>query len=129
MATIPDDTFSLGEKQRLFAKLVPRLIDHAHELGFEVTLGDAFRDPRAFGPHGSSRIALTGHSAPYGNPVSCHKLKLAIDLNLFKGGEYLPDTLDHLPLGEWWEKLHPLCRWGGRFQDGNHYSFIHQGAR
>jgi hypothetical protein len=25
-------------------------------------------------------------------------------------------------LGEFWEGLHPLCRWGGRFNDGNHYS-------
>ena len=36
---------SLGDLQRKFARMVPRLIDKAHELGFEVTLGDAFRDP------------------------------------------------------------------------------------
>jgi hypothetical protein len=24
--------------------------------------------------------------------------------------------------GEFWESLHPLCRWGGRFQDDNHLS-------
>ena len=34
---------SLREKQSEFARMVPRLIDKAHELGFEVTLGDAYR--------------------------------------------------------------------------------------
>lgn len=31
--------------------MVPRLIDRAHELGFEITIGDAYRDPRC--PYGS----------------------------------------------------------------------------
>lgn len=112
---------TLGEKQRLFAKLVPRLIDKAHELSFEVTLGDAFRDPRL---HGAIGVKLG-----YGHPKSGHKHKLAIDLNLFRGGVYLAATEDHRPLGEWWEKQHEFARWGGRFStpDGNHYSFFHEG--
>jgi hypothetical protein len=24
--------------------------------------------------------------------------------------------------------MHPDCRWGGRFNDGNHYSFEHNGV-
>jgi hypothetical protein len=35
----------------------------------------------------------------------------------------LRQTSDHQRLGEWWEKQHPLARWGGRWGDGNHYSF------
>lgn len=120
---------TLREKQHLFMRLLPRLIDKAHELGFELTEGDGFRDARAFGPHGSARIALTGQAAPYGNPSSCHKLKLAIDLNLFRDGQWLTKTEDHRALGEWWEKQHQLCRWGGRFNDGNHYSLEHEGNR
>lgn len=111
---------TLGEKQRLFARLVPRLIDHAHALGYEVTLGDAYRDARAFGAMGTS-IA-------YGHPNSGHKQRLAIDLNLHRGGIYLSATEDHRPLGEWWESQHPYARWGGRFKDGNHYSFEHEGV-
>ena len=94
---------------------MPRLIDKAIELGFEVTLGDAYRDPRAFGRRGE-RVG-------YGNPNSNHKRRLAIDLNLFKLGQYLPDTESHRELGEWWEQQHELARWGGRFNDGNHYEF------
>lgn len=112
---------TLSQKQRLFAKLVPRLIDKAHELGFEVTLGDAYRDPRSHGKLGEKGV--------YGNRFSCHKVRLAIDLNLFRDGKFLTTTEDHRPLGEWWEQQHPDACWGGRFEDGNHYSFTHEGIR
>ena len=104
----------LSERQRLFAKLLPRLIDHAHAEGYEITFGDAYRDPRLHG--------AVGVKMGYGHANSNHKNRLAIDLNLFKDGAFLQATTDHTPLGEFWEKLHPLCRWGGRFNDGNHYS-------
>lgn len=112
---------SLGKKQELFMRLLPRLIDKAHDLGFEVRGGDLFRDPRLHGEHGIKK--------GYGHRNSCHKLKLAIDLNLFKDGKFLQSTEDHKELGEWWEKQHPDCRWGGRFNDGNHYSITHWGSK
>ncbi len=112
---------TLGQKQRRFAKLIPRLIDKAYELGFEVTLGDAFRDPRVHG--------VMGVRKSYSHPSSAHKIRLAIDLNLFKDGEFLEQSEDHRPLGEWWEKQDPDARWGGRFNDGNHYSFEHNGVK
>ena len=111
----------LGQQQELFMRLLPRLIDKAHELGYELRGGDLFRDPRSHG--------RLGKPGPYGNKYSCHKLKLAIDLNLFKDGVYLSATEDHRPLGEWWEKQHELCCWGGRFNDGNHYSLTYQGLK
>ena len=111
----------LGTKQKLFMRLVPRLIDKAHELGFEVTIGDAYRDSRSHGAVGK-RIA-------YGNKYSCHKSRLAIDLNLFKGGEYLTTTEAHRTLGDWWEQQHESACWGGRFNDGNHYSMEHNGRK
>jgi len=110
----------LGEKQELFMHLVPRLLDKAHEYGYEIRGGDLFRDPRAFG--------AVGERKGYGHPKSAHKNKCAIDLNLFKDGKFLADTEDHRMLGEWWETQHELCRWGGRFQDGNHYSLEHEGV-
>ena len=112
---------TLGQKQRRFAKMVPRLIDKAHELGYEVTLGDAFRDPRAFG--------ALGVKMSYGAVFSCHKVRLAIDLNLYRDGAYLTSTEDHRKLGEWWESLAPDHCWGGRFEDGNHYSITHEGVK
>lgn len=114
----------LFEKQIRFMRMVPRLIDKAHELGFLVTEGDGFRDPRAFGEQGVR--------GPYGEPTSAHKQKLAIDLNIFRQMpdgtvKYLSATEDHRPLGEWWESQGGA--WGGRFRDGNHYSLEHNGVK
>lgn len=112
---------TLREKQSEFAAFAARLILQASAMGFEVTLGDAFRDPRLHGAPGETR--------GYGAARSCHKLRLAIDLNLFKDGKFLEGSESHRPLGEWWEAQHPHARWGGRFNDGNHYSFEHEGMK
>lgn len=118
---------SLRKVQVEFAKLVPRLINKAFELGFEVTLGDAYRDPRVHGDMGVRKS--------YSHPKSAHKVRLAIDLNLFKDvdgdniSDFLGTTAAHKELGEWWEKQHTLARWGGRFNDGNHYSFEYGGIK
>jgi len=104
---------TLRQKQSRFARMVARLIDKAGELGFEVTLGDAYRDPRVFG--------AVGEAKGYGNKRSAHKQRLAIDLNLFKDEVYLGTTEAHQLLGEWWESQGGS--WGGRFEDGNHYQW------
>jgi hypothetical protein len=106
---------SLRVTQSEFARLVGVLILKAYEMGYAVTLGDAYRDPRLHG--------AIGEKQGYGHSRSAHKQRLAIDLNLFKDGVFLSSTEDHRPLGEWWETQHVLARWGGRFADGNHYSF------
>lgn len=110
---------TLFERQTQFTKLLPKLFTKAFELGFDVTLGDAYRDPRVFGPMGTRQ--------GYGESNSNHKQRLAIDLNLFKNGKFLQATEDHKPLGEYWESLGGT--WGGRFNDGNHYSLEWQGMK
>ena len=92
--------------------MVADLIIYAYSMGYEITLGDAYRDPRLHGDMGIKK--------GYGSAKSFHKLRLAIDLNLFKDGKYLEGTSDHKPIGEWWESIGGT--WGGRFKDGNHYS-------
>jgi len=108
----------LGDKQRLFGELVTRLLVELHLRGYRFSFGASYRAPE-WG---------VGHAK------SLHGLKLAVDLNLFKRDEdlgwvFCRDTDDHRELGEWWEKQHPLCRWGGRFNDGNHYSIEHNGMK
>lgn len=98
----------LREKQSKFAWMVSLLINYAYMLGYEITFGDAYRDQRC----------------DYGHRLSLHKIRLAIDLNLFKDGVYLTDTEDHKPLGVFWESINGS--WGGRFGDGNHYSLAHK---
>ena len=109
----------LGIKQRQFVLMVSHLIAFAHAKGYGMSFGDAFRDPRLHG--------FAGQKQGYGAANSLHKERLAIDLNLFRGGRYLEKTEDHRELGEFWESIGGT--WGGRFNDGNHYSLEHGGRK
>lgn len=109
---------TIGEKQRLFTRLVGKLIEYAYTEGYELTFGATFRDPRWKGP-GMGKMPER----------SLHGQRLAVDFNLFRDGVFLTRTEDHRLLGQWWEKQHPLCRWGGRFNDGGHYSIEHEGVK
>lgn len=110
---------SLGKAQREFARDIATLVVWAYENGYELTYGDAYRSPKAFG--------AMGEPSPYGRSKSAHKQRLAVDFNLFKNGEYLTSTEDHRPLGEKWESIREDNVWGGRFDDGNHYSKKYNG--
>ena len=113
---------TLGELQRRFVGLVGRLIEYAYANGFELTFGDAFRDPR---------LAELNAEQGKGIANSLHSQRLAIDFNLFRNGTWLQKTEDFAPLGAFWKKLDPLCCWGGDFkkQDGNHFSMTYGGIK
>ena len=110
---------SLGSKQRRFTKMIGLRIEYAYQNGYELTFGDAYRDPKVHGK--------VGEKKSYSAASSLHKQRLAVDFNLFRGGQYLTSTEDHRPLGEYWEALGGS--WGGRFNDGNHYSLEHEGRK
>ncbi len=106
----------LGDKQRKFAVDSALLILYARALGYEIK----------FQPEHENHIE-----------DSLHYLSLAKDYDLFKDEKYLTETIDHLPLGLFWESLGSDNTWGGRFgesepgkgdgEDGNHYSIAHNG--
>lgn len=100
--------------------MVAQLILEANEMGYEVTLGEAWR------PLETARLY---EQQGRGIGKSLHTQRLAIDLNLFRDGRYLSGTEDHRQLGQWWESIGGT--WGGRFRrpDGNHYSLEHEGVR
>lgn len=110
----------LGKKQELFGRLYAEHLVWLTEQDYQYRLGDVF--------------AHDGH-----RDNSNHYLKLAGDINLFKDGQYLTTTEDHLESGLKWESRHELCRWGGNWDkddhpgepgenDGNHYSLLHRGG-
>lgn len=113
---------TLGEQQRLFARLVGELIVWIYANGYEVTFGEAFRT--------ADQAAL---NASHGTGISnsLHTQRLAIDLNLFIGGNYQAVSAMYKPLGDHWKTMHSLARWGGDFSrpDGNHFSIEHNGVR
>lgn len=113
----------LRARQSEFALAAAELILHINSIQyFSCTLGDTYRDPRVFGPFGEKK--------GYGRANSCHKLRMAIDLNLFINGEYITDHRGHDQIGPWWEQTYKSfdARWGGHFNDPNHYSFAVWGS-
>lgn len=110
---------TLGQKQRRFTRMIGLLIEYAYQQGYELTFGDAYRDPRLHGQ--------VGQRIGYSSANSLHKERLAVDFNLFRGGQYLTGTEDHRQLGEYWESIGGA--WGGRFNDGIHYSLEHGGRK
>lgn len=114
---------NLSRKQRLFAIWYARLILRAVEMGYEVTLGETLRPDYTAKEYERLGIGIDN---------SNHRIKLAGDLNLWKDGKYLSKNEDYQPLGEWWEAQEEegiAFRWGGRFGDGNHFSFEHNGVK
>ncbi len=113
----------IGQAQEEFTVCIAQLINYAVSRGIGLTFGDAHRDKRVFGEFGTKK----GYSAS----KSVHKLRLAVDFNVKIDGKYIKDG-DHWAykaLGEEWEKIHKLARWGGRFQDANHFSFEFWGCK
>ena len=111
----------LGDKQRAFTRMIADLIIFAYEQGYELTFGDAYRDPRVHGAEGEKKS--------YSSANSNHKRRLAVDFNLFVGGHLITDSDSEywIAIGEYWESLGGA--WGGRFQDGNHFSLEWKGFK
>ena len=124
-----ESRLTLREKQAKFARLLAHQIAWIFARGWEVTLADGgvtlmrkvqTSDGRTL--RAIDREHMDG---------SLHYSRLAQDLNLFIGGEFISKG-DHpvwREIGEHWEGLDPECRWGGRFKsaDANHFSLAHEG--
>ena len=102
-----DMSYHLGDQQRKFTLMTAKLIEFAYANGYELTYGDAY--------------ATTGHKH-----MSLHYVRLAVDFNLFKDGEYLTDGKDHAFLHDYWDTLGGSERIEG---DMNHYSLAYAGRR
>jgi hypothetical protein len=109
---------TLRQKQSKFVRMVGQLIQWAYDNGYELTFGEALRT------EGQAR-ANAASGAGIAN--SLHLIRLAVDFNLFINGEYKTDTPSYRPLGEFWESIGGS--WGGRFNDGNHFSLEHEGRK
>src|ERR1700686_1905743 len=93
--------------QEQFAQSVAKLIQKAAELGYGVTLGEAWRTPEQAQWDADHHIGVAH---------SLHMDRLAIDLNLFKDGQFLTAPDAYIQLGEWWKTLAENHRYGGGFQ-------------
>jgi len=102
----------LRARQSRFALNVSRLIAFAFGQGYELTLGEAFRTEYQQAYYVKIGMSKTMNSR--------HLQRLAVDFNLFRGGELLGDAEDFRPLGEYWATLDPDNVWGGDWdRDGS----------
>lgn len=110
----------LGEAQKKFSILVSKLIQESYSRGYTISFGEALRTPEQAAIYAAKGTGIKN---------SLHTIKLAIDLNIYKNGEWLKDGEQFRDLGEFWESLDPACNWGGRFKDGNHFSYSWKGMK
>ena len=115
-------------KQQLFMRCFSKLLNWGQANGYEFTGGQLKR---------TQEEADTNAASGAGISNSLHRISLAVDLNIFKAGEWI-NTLDgYRPLGEFWKTLDPAACWGGDFRnskglpkpDADHFSISYQGVK
>ena len=103
---------SLSDEQHSFLLDACLLILFADRIGIKTTGGELERTEDQQRIHFASGRSMTMNSM--------HLKRLAIDLNCFKGGQYINalgregETILR-PLGVFWESLNDKNRWGGNF--------------
>ena len=98
---------TLSEEQAAFLLDACKLIQYATQFGWRVTGGELARTPEQ-----QEIYFKTGKSKTM---QSNHLRRLAIDLNFLKDGQPVYDKAALQTLGDYWEGLNKLNRWGGNF--------------
>lgn len=126
---------SLHDLQVRHVRCTARLITFAESQGLELTWGETYRTPEQ---------AILNAQAGRGIVHSLHTIRLAVDLQAFRNGQYLTKSSDYQGMGDFWKKLDPAARWGGDFMgvnpenptgplipkpDGNHFSMEWMGVK
>jgi hypothetical protein len=113
---------TLLEQRILFTSLLPNLIQHVATLGLQCVADQVKRTQAEADANAASGAGIKN---------SLHLLGLAIDLQLYRNGVWLTETESYRDLGEYWESLHELNRWGGRLDrpDADHFSSERDGVR
>jgi hypothetical protein len=94
---------TLGEHQQAFSRDLVKLLLKGFDLGYEARIGEVER------PLEMQEIYVkTGRSKTMN---SMHLKKCAADIHWMKDGKLCYPS----ELGEFWESLGPLNRWGGNF--------------
>ena len=124
---------TLRERRVLFTFLLAHLVLYAdHHGGWEVALGEGYVIPeRKVDTH----LGVLNAKDAVHRRGSLHYDGCAVDLLLYVNGQYITDSAHpaYAELGRYWLSLHPMCRWGGDWDedgkpaepgehDANHFS-------
>lgn len=102
---------SMITSQQAFVRDIARLLEFGWGLGFIFTDGEAWRPVEMQKIYVATKRSKTMDSE--------HINRRARDFNIFvlKNGGYQLCTRDEIkPLGDYWESLSPLNRWGGNWR-------------
>jgi hypothetical protein len=100
-------SMTLGQHQEAFAKHFVLLVQKAWELGYSVRIGEVQR------PIEMQELYVKTNRSKTMN--SMHLKKCAADLILIIEGKVC-NRAQIKPLGDYWESLDPLNRWGGNWR-------------
>lgn len=105
----------LSEHQQKFTSDIAMLIVFANTQEIELTFGDAYRSK-----YQQKEYIRTGKSKTMN---SKHLKRLAVDFNFFINGKLTYSKKKIEVLGEYWEILDTLNKWGGhwKFVDTPHF--------
>lgn len=98
----------LGEHQEAFTRDLVKLLTYAHSIGYECRIGEVERTAEQ-----QAIYVRTGRSKTFN---SKHLKKCAADLH-FSVATHAGVICYPTELGEFWESLNPLNRWGGNFDN------------
>lgn len=98
---------ALLDSQMAFVLDIRKLLAKAEELGYQITFGEAQRTIEQQQLYVKSGRSKTMDSE--------HLNRRAMDFNIFKNGK-LCNRAEVKPLGDFWESLNPLNRWGGNWR-------------
>lgn len=101
------------DRQDGFTRKMLLVIEFAHEMGYQVTFGEAERTPEMARIYAERGIGIL---------ASRHCSRLAIDLNFYKAGKLINDKISLESIGLYAESLG--LTWGGRFKkydDSRHF--------
>jgi len=112
---LKNNIMSLRKEQSEFAKDIVQLLIFIHQQGFEISFGETFRTK-----YQQAEYIRTGRSKTM---RSKHLKKLAMDLNFFKDGKIVYSKERLQVIGDYWESLDTLNKWGGnwKFKDVPHF--------
>ncbi|WP_170000592.1 M15 family metallopeptidase [Campylobacter sp. RM9328] len=99
---------TLGNHQEAFMQDVANILAYLHDNGYTVRGGDLQRSKeqqKIYFNQGKSKTLKSNHL-----------LKCAVDLHIFRNGRLLQDKHDLQAIGDYWEALNNLNRWGGNFK-------------
>ena|SRR5687767_3018285 len=112
---------TLAEARIIFTKCLAQLVLFADGTGKPLAFGEGM-DRKTTKDPTSDHMKGSLHDVGLGQDADRYEI-IKDESGMIIKFSWLTRTEDHADLGAFWKTLHPFCKWGGDFGDGNHYSF------